>query len=198
MPGFSIGVAVADNPLGPFKDARGSAIITNDMTTDVPISWDDIDPAAFIDDDGQVYLFWGNQRCRYVKLKPNMTEFEGEIMKVDVPEFTEAPWVHKRGEIYYLTYATGFPEKIAYATSKSIHGPWEPRGLLAEIAGNSNTIHQSVITYKGKDYFIYHNGGTPKGGSFRRSVCIDYLYYNPDGTMKRVVQTSEGVAPAGE
>jgi beta-xylosidase len=198
VPGFSIGVAVADNPLGPFKDARGSAIITNDMTTDVPISWDDIDPAAFIDDDGQAYLFWGNQRCRYVKLKPNMTEFEGEIMKVDVPEFTEAPWVHKRGEIYYLTYATGFPEKIAYATSKSIHGPWEPRGLLAEIAGNSNTIHQSVITYKGKDYFIYHNGGTPKGGSFRRSVCIDYLYYNPDGTMKRVVQTSEGVAPAGE
>ncbi|ATC65971.1 glycoside hydrolase [Nibricoccus aquaticus] len=194
--GFAIGVAVADNPLGPFKDARGSAMITNEMTTDVPIEWDDIDPAAFIDDDGQAYLFWGNQRCRYVKLKANMTEFEGEIVKVDVPHFTEAPWVHKRGEIYYLTYATGFPEKIAYATSKSITGPWEYRGLLAELAGNSNTIHQSIITYKGRDYFIYHNGGTPLGGSFRRSVCIDYLYYNPDGTMKRVVQTSEGVEPA--
>jgi beta-xylosidase len=196
--GFAIGVAVADNPLGPFKDARGSALIVNEMTTDVPIGWDDIDPAAFIDDNGQAYLFWGNQRCRYVKLKPNMTEFEGEIVKVDLPNFTEAPYIHKKGDTYYLTYATGFPEKVAYATSKKITGPWEYRGLLAELAGNSNTIHQSIITYKGRDYFIYHNGGTPLGGSFRRSVCIDYLYYNPDGTLKRVVQTSEGVAPATE
>ena len=194
--GFAIGVAVADNPLGPFKDARGSALITNEMTTDVTIEWDDIDPAAFIDDDGQAYLFWGNQRCRYVKLKPNMTEFEGEIMKVDVPHFTEAPWIHKRGDTYYLSYATGFPEKIAYATSKSIRGPWTYQGLLSELAGNSNTIHQSIISYKGRDYFFYHNGGTPQGGSFRRSVCIDYLYYNPDGTMRRVLQTTEGVAPA--
>jgi beta-xylosidase len=194
--GFAIGVAVADNPLGPFKDARGSAIITNEMTTDVSIGWDDIDPAVYIDDDGQAYLFWGNQRCRYVKLKPNMTEFEGEIVKVDVPHFTEAPYIHKKGDTYYLTYATGFPEKVAYATSKKITGPWAYRGLLAELAGNSNTIHQSIIEYKGRDYFIYHNGGTPLGGSFRRSVCIDYLYYNPDGTMKRVVQTSEGVEPA--
>jgi beta-xylosidase len=194
--GFAIGVAVSDSPVGPFKDARGSAIITNEMTTDVPIEWDDIDPAAFIDDDGQAYLFWGNQRCRYVKLKPNMTEFEGEIVKVDLPHFTEAPYIHKKGDTYYLTYATGFPEKIAYATSKKITGPWEYRGLLAELAGNSNTIHQSIIEYKGRDYFIYHNGGTPQGGSFRRSVCIDYLHYNPDGSLKRVVQTSEGVEPA--
>lgn len=194
--GFAIGVAVADNPLGPFKDARGSALITNEMTTDVSIAWDDIDPAAFIDDDGQAYLFWGNQRCRYVKLKENMIEMEGSIQTIDVPNYTEAPWVHKHGGLYYLSYATGFPEKIAYATSKSIHGPWEPCGLLAELAGNSNTIHQSIIAYKGRDYFIYHNGGTPLGGSFRRSVCIDYLRYNADGSLQRVVQTSEGVAPA--
>ena len=57
IPDFSIGVAVSDSPTGPFKDARGSAIITNDMTTDVTTSWDDIDPTVFIDDDGQAYLF---------------------------------------------------------------------------------------------------------------------------------------------
>ncbi len=56
--GKSIGVAVADSPIGPFKDARGSAIITNDMTTGyTQISWDDIDPTVYIDDDGQAYLF---------------------------------------------------------------------------------------------------------------------------------------------
>lgn len=197
IPGKSIGVAVSDSPTGPFKDARGSAIITNDMTTDVKISWDDIDPAVFIDDDGQAYLFWGNQRCRYQKLKPNMIETEGPIHTVDVPHFTEAAWVHKRGDTYYLSYATGFPERTAYATSKSITGPWKYQGLLAEIAGNSNTIHQSIIDYKGRSYFIYHNGGVqPHGGSFRRSVCIDYLHYNPDGTLQRVLQTTEGVKPA--
>jgi len=196
IPGFAIGVAVSDSPTGPFRDARGSALITNDMTTDVSIMWDDIDPSAFIDDDGQAYLFWGNQRCRYVKLKPNMTEMDGPIVTIELPKFTEAPWIHKRGSLYYLSYAYDFPEKIAYATSEKITGPWKFRGIINELAGNSNTNHQAIIEFKGRGYFIYHNGGTPQGGSFRRSVCIDFLHYNPDGTIQRIIQTSEGVEPA--
>jgi beta-xylosidase len=192
--GKAIGVAVSDNPAGPFKDARGSALITNDRTTDTKISWDDIDPSVIIDDDGQAYLFWGNTKCRYVKLKENMIEMDGPIKTIDLPNFTEAPWIHKRGGWYYLSYAYQFPEKIAYAMSRSIHGPWQFKGILNEVAGNSNTNHQSIIDYKGKSYFIYHNGSIPtNGGSFRRSVCIDYLHYNKDGTIKRVVMTTEGV-----
>lgn len=195
IPGKSIGVAVADNPLGPFKDARGSAIITNDMTTAYTnISWDDIDPTVWIDDDGQAYLFWGNTQCYYAKLKDNMIELDGPIMAVDLPNFTEAPWIHKRNDWYYLSYAQFFPEKIGYAMSKNINGPWEYKGILNEIAGNSNTNHQAIVEFKGKWYFIYHNGAIPtQGGSFRRSVCIDHLYYNEDRTMKRVQMTSEGV-----
>lgn len=195
--GKAIGVAVSDRPTGPFHDARGSALVSNDMTKATKISWDDIDPTVWIDDDGQAYLFWGNTACYYAKLKENMTELDGPIQTVNVPNFTEAPWIHKRGNLYYLSYATGFPEKTAYATAPKITGPWTYRGLLGEIAGNSNTAHQSIIEYKGRWYFIYHNGGLqPNGGSFRRSVCIDYLDYNPDGTIKRIVQTSEGVGPA--
>lgn len=194
IPGKSIGVAVADSPTGPFKDAIGSALITNDMTRHTDISWDDIDPAVFIDDDGQAYIFWGNTVCHYAKLKDNMIELEGPIQTIDLPNFTEAPWVHKRDGWYYLSYAYQFPEKTAYAMSRSIEGPWEYKDILNEVAGNSNTNHQGIITYKGRDYFIYHNGSIPTdGSSFRRSVCIDYLYYNPDGTMKRVVMTTEGV-----
>ncbi|HEX8429216.1 glycoside hydrolase family 43 protein [Hymenobacter sp.] len=194
IPGKAIGVAVADNPLGPFKDARGSALITNNMTTEAKISWDDIDPSVWIDEKGQAYLFWGNTTCHYAKLKPNMTELDGPIMKVLLPNFTEAPWLHKRGDWYYLSYATGFPEKIAYAMSRKIEGPWEYKGILNELAGNSNTNHQSIIDFKGQSYFIYHNGAiNTDGGSFRRSVCIDYLNYNKDGTLKRVVMTTEGV-----
>lgn len=196
--GKAIGVAVSDSPTGPFKDARGSALVSNDMTKATKISWDDIDPTVGIDNDGQAYLFWGNQKCYWAKLKRNMIELDGEIQVIpdeQVKGFTEAPWIHKRGDTFYLSYATGFPEKVAYSTSKQITGPWTPRGLLAEIAGNSSTIHQSIIEFMGRWYFIYHNGGVQTtGGSFRRSVCIDYLDYNPDGTMKRVQQTSEGVA----
>jgi len=192
--GKAIGVAVADSPTGPFKDAKGSAIITNDMTTDTKISWDDIDPTVYIDDDGQAYLFWGNTQCYYIKLKENMIDQDGPIQKVNLPNFTEAPWIHKHNGWYYLSYAYQFPEKIAYAMSRKITGPWEFKGILNEVAGNSNTNHQSIIDFKGKSYFIYHNGSIPNdGGSYRRSVCIDRLYYNPDGTMKRVIMTTEGL-----
>lgn len=192
--GKSIGVAVSDSPTGPFKDALGKALITNDMTTQTNISWDDIDPTVWIDDDGQAYLFWGNTVCHYAKLNENMLELDGEIQTIDLPNYTEAPWIHKKGDWYYLSYAYQFPERIAYAMSKSITGPWEFKGILNEVAGNSNTNHQAIIEFKGKDYFIYHNGVIPThGGSFRRSVCIDRLYYNEDGTMNRVIMTSEGI-----
>jgi beta-xylosidase len=193
--GKSIGVAVSDNPTGPFKDALGKALITNDMTKFSDISWDDIDPTVYIDTDGQAYLFWGNTACHYAKLKDNMIEFDGPIQHIkELPHFTEAPWIHKHKNWYYLSYAYEFPEKIAYAMSKSITGPWEFKGILNEIAGNSNTNHQSIIDFKGQSYFIYHNGASiPDGGSFRRSVCVDKLYYNKDGTMKRVIMTSEGI-----
>lgn len=196
--GKAIGVAVSDSPTGPFKDARGSALITNDMTTQMKHSWDDIDPTVFIDDDGQAWLFWGNGICYYARLKENMIELDGPINTIaNLPRFTEAPWIHKRNGWYYLSYAYEFPEKTAYAMSKSITGPWIYKGILNELAGNSNTNHQAIIDFEGKSYFIYHNGAlTPDHGSFHRSVCIDYLYYNPDGTIKRVVMTSEGVKKA--
>lgn len=194
VPGKAIGIAVSDSPTGPFKDALGKALITNDMTKFTDISWDDIDPTVYIDTDGQAYLFWGNTACHYAKLKNNMLELDGPIQHIDLPHFTEAPWIHKHKDWYYLSYAYEFPEKIAYAMSKSITGPWEFKGILNEIAGNSNTNHQSIIDFKGQSYFIYHNGASiPHGGSFRRSVCVDKLYYNKDGTMKRVVMTSEGI-----
>ena len=126
-----------------------------------------------------------------------MIEIDGPVKKVDFEgfEFTEAPWIHKHNGKYYLSYASGYPEKIAYAMADNIEGPYEYKGILNEIAGNSDTNHQAIVEFKGNWYFIYHNGShQTEGSSSTRSVCIDYLYYNPDGTMKRVVMTSEGVA----
>ena len=67
---------------------------------------------------------------------------------------------------------------------------------LDNVAGNSNTNHQSINEFKDKWYFVYHNGSIPThGSSFHRSVCVDRLYYNEDGTIKPIVMTSEGIQP---
>ena len=191
-----IGVAVADRPEGPFKDALGKPLLTNKDCFASTHSWACIDPAIFIDDDGTPWIFWGNRECYFAKLKDNMIEIDGEIKQVNFDgfSFTEAPWIHKYKGKYYLTYATEFPEKIAYAMSDNIQGPYEYKGILNEIAGNSNTNHQSVVEYKGKWYFLYHNGGIQTdGGSYSRSVCVDLLEYNDDGTIKRITMTTEGI-----
>ena len=195
-----IGVAVADRPEGPYKDVLGKPLLTNKDCFASTHSWACIDPSVFIDNDEQAWLFWGNRQCYYARLKENMTEIDGEIKQMNFEgfDFTEAPWVHQYKGRYYLSYASGFPEKIAYAVADKVDGPYTYKGILNEIAGNSNTNHQAILEFKDGWYFIYHNGAIQTdGGSFSRSVCIDRLYYNPDGTIKRVVMTSEGVPETG-
>jgi len=188
---FAIGVAVADHPTGPYADALGEALITDYTANSAQLN---IDPAVFIDDDGQIYLFWGSWgECRMVKLNEDMIELDSDVQVVNAPNFFEAPWIHKRNGIYYLTYASGYPSVIAYSTSTSINGPWIYRGVLNDYVENCETNHPSIIQYKGNWYFFYHNGALPTGGNWRRSVCVDLLYYDDDGLMKKIVQTTSGV-----
>jgi beta-xylosidase len=194
--GAAIGVAVSDSPTGPFKDAIGKALIINEMTTDMTYAWDDIDPTVFVDDDGQAYMYWGNGSCKWVKLKKNMIELDGEITTFKPKNYIEGPWVYKRKGIYYLVYASAGtkPEMIEYCTAKNPTGPWTYQGIIQENVNNSFTTHPGIIDYKGKSYFFYHNGSLPTGGSYRRSVCVDYMYYNEDGTIQKIIQTTEGVS----
>lgn len=192
IPGMSIGVAVSDSPTGPFVDARGTALVTNDMTTQTKISWDDIDPGVFIDDDGQAWLYWGNTVLKYAKLKPNMIEFDGPIQVLPVENFTEAPYLHKRAGIYYLSYAQHFPEEIAYMTGPGPTGPWTPRGVIMGKNAKTKTIHQAFIDFNGKSYVLYHNAELPGGGEWRRSVAVEEVRYNADGTIQPIAQTKEG------
>lgn len=195
--GAAIGVAVSDRPTGPFRDAIGKALVVNEMTTDMKYGWDDIDPTVFVDDDGQAYMFWGNGSCKWVKLKKNMIELQDTIHTFKPKNYIEGPWVYKRNGLYYLVYAGAGtkPEMIEYCMATNIEGPWEYRGIIQENVTNSFTTHPGIIDYKGKSYFFYHNGALPTGGSYRRSICVDYMYYNPDGTIQKIVQTTEGVKP---
>ena len=165
-----IGVAVADKITGPYKDALGKPMLTNKDCFASKHSWACIDPAILIDDDGTPYIIWGNKQCYYAKLKENMTEIDGDIHQIDVPNFTEAPWMHKYQGKYYLTYASEWPEKIAYAVADNIGGPYTPMGIISEIAGNSNTTHPAIVQFKGQWLFFSHNGGLPDGTSYSRSI----------------------------
>ena len=193
-----IGVATSDRPEGPYIDALGKPLLTNKDCFASTHSWACIDPAVYIDNDGTAWIFWGNRECYYARLKENMIEIDGEIKRMEFPglSFTEAPWIHQYQGKYYLSYATEFPEKIAYAMADKIDGTYEYKGILNEIAGNSNTNHQAIVEFKGKWYFIYHNGGiNTDGSSYSRSICIDQLQYQHDGAIKRILMTTEGVAP---
>lgn len=191
-----IGVAVADRITGPYKDALGKPLLTNKDCYVSDHSWACIDPAIFIDDDGQAYIFWGNRHCYYAKLKDNMIEIDGPVHHIEIDEnhpFTEAPWVHKYNGKYYLTYASEWPEKIAYAVSDNVGGPYKPVGIISEIAGNSNTTHPAIVNFKGQWIFFSHNGGLPDGTSYSRSIIAEPMFYNSDGTIKNIPPTAQGV-----
>ena len=148
-----------------------------------------------VEEDGQAWLCWGNGTCFLARLKPNMTELDGDIAVVDLPEYVEGPWLHVRNGIYYLTYASMGEgrENIAYATASGMEGPWTYRGELTGMAENSFTIHPAIVEFKGKWYLFYHNAALTLDGRAgaigRRSVCVDELHYNEDGTMQYVEQT---------
>lgn len=191
--GSSIGVLVADDIRGPYRDVLGKALVTNQMTATARHSWDDLDPTVFIDDNGQAWLFWGNNACYRVPLNEDMISLSGPIYSFDVrdksifgPDFEEAPWVYKRGGLYYMLYASGAPESLHYSTAPGIEGPWNYRGVIMPTEGISGTNHPGMIDYKGGSYFFYHNASLPGGADKRRSVCVNQFEYNPDGTIPQM------------
>ncbi len=194
--GMAIGVAVADSPTGPFRDAIGKPLCGP--------NWDFIDPTVFIDDDGQAWLYFGNPRLYYVKLNEDMISLDGEIrqfemttqafgVKDDHTTYTEGPWIHKRGQTYYMLYAAnGVPEDIRYSTAPSPTGPWTYQGVIMPRQGGSFTNHCGIVDYKGHSYFAYHNGALPGGHGFQRSVCMEEFTWTEDGKIPQFDMTKEG------
>ena len=188
--GFAIGVAVADHPSGPWKDAIGQALITDNTTNDVALN---IDPAIFYDGD-DIWMYWGSWSAgRRVKLKENMVELAGTPEDIKIKDFFEAPWVHKYRGNYYFSYASGYPSTINYSMAKSMNGPWTQMGTINDKLENSETNHQAIFRYLGHWYFMYHGATAPGGWTYRRSVNIDYLYYDQDAKIQKIKRTTTGV-----
>jgi beta-xylosidase len=165
-----------------------------------------IDPCVFVDDDGQAYIYQGGGGTSLGgKLKDNMVELDGKLQKMEgLDDFHEATWIHKRNGIYYLSYSDNHDDnwkdgvkgdnRMRYAISNNPLGPWKSMGIYMEPT-NSYTNHGSIVEYKGQWYSFYHNSSlSKKNGEFNdwlRSICVDKLYFNPDGSIQPVVQTGD-------
>jgi beta-xylosidase len=207
--GDALAVAVADDPQGPWTDAIGGPLAEG---------FGFIDPTVFVDDNGRAYLFWGNKGLWYGELNDDMVSFKNGWQEVPgyhdpkcfgelqskmnwakgqnemMTQYEEGPWVMKRNGTYYISYpAGGVPEHMAYSTAPTINGPWTYRGRIMNEAENSFTIHGGNITFKGRDFMFYHNGGLPGGGGYNRSACVEEFKWNADGSFPFIPFTKEGV-----
>ncbi len=201
-----IGVAVANNPAGPYKDTIKKPLVKG---------WFKIDPTVFIDDNGQAYLFYGNNNLWYAKLTRSMTAISGNEIEVKTKDenafgpfkgyddnqnpktnFEEASWIYKRDGKYYLEYAAGgVPEHWAYSTAEKVTGPWTYQGKVLGEAKNSFTIHGGSVDFKGHSYMFYHNGTLAGGGGYKRSTCVEEFTRNEDGSIPAISFTTKGVSP---
>ena len=191
--GRAINVGVSDKKEGPFKDALNGKHLAGP-------NWDYIDPTVFVDDDGQAWLYWGNPKLYYCPLKENMIECASEIKVSDMSGFngkyTEGPWIHKRGNKYYMIYAAGgIPESIDYSWSDSPTGPWTYKGVImpSNEPGAAFTVHSGIVDFKGRSFFFYHNQKNVKGGGYSRSTAIEEFTWNADGTIPTIRATNNGV-----
>jgi hypothetical protein len=203
--GVSIGVAVSNSPTGPFHDTLGKPLIPTNLMTgcNATQSWRGLDPTVFIDDNGQAYLYWGNQVSYWVTLNADMISYSGSINCLPDndtaafgPNYQEGPWFYKRNAHYYLVYPGSFPEAIRYTMSTVPTGSWTYKGQIQPVqtsTGASSTNQAGICDFGGNSYFFYHNATLPGGTSYKRSVCLEQFTYNADSTIPAIPPTTSGV-----
>lgn len=219
----SIGVAVSDSPTGPFVD-KGEPLVKGTDTEPQSSTFNDIDPTVWIEtDDAGVehrYLAWGNNKYYICELEEDMITVkdlngDGKITcgtsstSADIIDkttglqaFTEAPWLYRRQDEngkyygkYYMFYAYAWREQMAYMTTDNLlDGTWTFGSVLMPPTATSNTNHAAVFDFKGKTYFVYHNGSLPGGSGFRRNACIAELKFDENGNVLPIDETAAGIS----
>lgn len=184
----SIGVAVADNPAGPFRDALGRPLIK--MPDTPPMKNHTIDPDVFRDPvSGKYYLYWGNGCLLVAELADDMVSFRDEMTLYDgtypgrfiiAPgqkrqyHYNEGPYVFYRNGKYYFTWSendTRSPEyRVRYMMSSSPTEATEPVSQTIVIEQDSTrqvygTGHHAILQKPGTDewYIVYHRFERPDG-----------------------------------
>lgn len=216
----SIGVAVSDSPTGPFVD-KGEPIVKGTDTEPQSSDWNDIDPTVWIETDSEGvehrYLAWGNSKFYVCEMNEDMLSVkdlngdgkitcgtsskDADIIEKPVQAYTEAPWLYRRQDEngnyygdYYLFYACNWREQSGYATTDNLlDGELKFGSVIMPPNATSNTSHMGVFDFKGKTYFLYHNGALPGGNGYRRIANLAELKFNEDGSVAPVPETASGI-----
>ena len=119
-----------------------------------------------------------------------MKELASEPIQVQgLPEgFKEGPYVFKRNGKYYFTFpwVQDKTENLAYAMGDSPMGPFTFKGIIMdESPVGCWTNHHSITEYNGQWYLFYHHNDYSPNFDKNRSVRIDSLFFNTDGTIKK-------------
>lgn len=195
LPDGGEGVAFADKPDGPFEN--GTRIDTG--------GYRGIDPAIFIDDDGQAYYLWGQFSLKIAKLNPDMTSLDLSSIRDGIltdaeHSFHEGVFMVKRAGVYILVYTGASRGDTAstmeYATSRSLYGPYTYRGVIIDNRQcnprNWNN-HGSLVEFKGRWYVLYHR--STHGCKSMRKACMEPITIHDDGTIPEVEMTTQGAGP---
>ena len=195
-----IAIAVADHPLGPFKQ-ENKRWLRDGMA---------IDGSFFVDDDGSVYLYYvrlGNgNRIFVAKMKDDLssieTEYESCLISATEPWETldcliaEGPFTLKHNGLYYLTYSCNHTRcidyAVGYAVSKSPVGPFEKfegNPILIRKGKLLGVGHHSFV--RGKDgilYCAYHCHNVNSSYFRPRMSCINTAeFVKDDGGIDKLV-----------
>ena len=186
------GVATSPSPTGPFTTGRVIDVKGHNQ----------IDPAVFLDDDGQAYYIWGQFTAKMARLKPGLTEIDAATLKDNVLTekehfFHEGGYLVKRKGVYYFLYAHigrgDRPTCLGYATSRSPMGPYAYGGVIIDNdhcdPGNWNN-HGSLVEMNGRWYVFYHR--STHGSKTMRKACLEPIAFNDDGGIDEVEMTSQG------
>ncbi len=184
----NIGVAVGDQPTGPFKDPLGKPLVPKGMRPGQMI-----DPMVFIDDDSSAYLYFGQGNCHVVKLNDDMISFDSsKIVSFKPIAYNEGAFMFKRNGRYYLMWSendTRDPRYcVSYATGDSPMGPFtkSTAGPILKAKGVVRAAgHHSVLQIPGKDewYIAYHRFKIPGGNGYNRETCISAMRFDESGNI---------------
>jgi beta-xylosidase len=186
----NIGVAVADKPTGPFKDALGHPLVE-----DSKVKTFSIDPYPFIDDDGRAYLYYGNGTPTVQKLNTDMISFSSTPKEIrGLKEFREGLVIFKRDGKYYFMWSIDDARspnyRVGWGTADSPDGPVKAAEkdfiVLQKNGPAVATAHHSVVNVPGTDrwYVAYHRHAIPDGNGYQRETCLVRMEFNPDGSIK--------------
>lgn len=197
-----IGVSVADQPQGPFRDLLGKPLINEIVNGAQPI-----DQFIFKDTDGTHYMYYGGWgHCNVVKLNSDFTDIlpfeDGTLYKEVTPtDYVEGPFMFLRNGKYYFMWSeggwTGPDYRVAYAISDSPFGPFQREGIIlkqdTDVATGAG--HHSVLKIPGEDefYIVYHRRPLGKTHKNHRVTCIDKMEFDENGKIKPVLISFKGV-----